>query len=59
MVKNLTEDAMLKFLVGRVFCSNNAQQIIGREGETATFLSRCVVYFGLRVFGFAPCQFNR
>ena len=33
-----------------------AQQVIGREGETATFSSRCVVSFGLRVGGFAPRQ---
>ena len=36
-----------------------AQQIIGREGETATFLSRCLFNPTLRVFGFAPRQFNR
>jgi len=36
-----------------------AQQVIGREGETATFFSRCVVSLGLRVIGFAPRQFNR
>jgi len=35
------------------------EQIIGREGETATLLSCCVVSFSLRVFGFAPLQFNR
>ena len=35
------------------------EQIIGREGETATFFSRCVVSFGLRGFGFAPRQFGR
>ncbi len=36
-----------------------AQQIIGREGETAIFLSRCLFTICLRVFGFAPRQFNR
>jgi hypothetical protein len=36
-----------------------AQQIIGREGETATFLSRCLVSLKLRVGGFAPRQLNR
>ncbi len=36
-----------------------AQQIIGREGETATFLSRCLFNSELRVFGFAPRQLNR
>ena len=35
------------------------EQVIGREGETATFLSRCVVSFSLRVFGFAPRQRRR
>ncbi len=37
----------------------DAQQIIGREGETATLLSRCPFSFGLRGFGFAPRQFGR
>ena len=32
---------------------------IGREGETATLLSRCLVSLNLREFGFAPRQFNR
>jgi len=36
-----------------------AQQIIGREGETATFLSRCLFTPNLRGGGFAPRQFNR
>ena len=35
------------------------EQIIGREGETATLLSSCVVTFGLREFGFAPRHLNR
>ena len=35
------------------------EQIIGREGETATFLSRCLVSLNLCVIGFAPRQFNR
>ena len=35
------------------------EQIIGREGETATFLSRCLVSLSLRVGGFAPRQLNR
>ena len=34
------------------------EQIIGREGETATFLSRYVVTFALRAIGFAPRQIN-
>ena len=36
-----------------------AQQVIGREGETATLLSRCLFNSTSRVFGFAPRQFNR
>ncbi len=35
------------------------EQIIGREGETATLLSRCPLNFSLHVGGFAPRQFNR
>jgi hypothetical protein len=43
-----------------VFENNGAaQQIIGREGETPTFFSRCLVSFGLRGGGFAPRQLNR
>ncbi len=36
-----------------------AEQVIGREGETATFLSRCPFNSELREFGFAPRQFGR
>ncbi len=36
-----------------------AQQIIGREGETATLLSRCLVSLNLHGGGFAPRQLNR
>ena len=32
---------------------------IGREGETATFLSRCLLNSELREFGFAPRQLRR
>ncbi len=39
--------------------SSDAQQVIGREGETATFLSRCLLTFSLRVFGFAPRHLRR
>ncbi len=52
------------FILGR-FISERAnnygatEQIIGREGETATFLSRCPLNPNLRVIGFAPRQFNR
>ena len=35
------------------------EQIIGREGETATFLSRFLVNSNLRVGGFAPRHLNR
>ena len=36
-----------------------AEQFNGREGETATLLSRCLLNSGLRVFGFAPRHLNR
>jgi hypothetical protein len=36
-----------------------AQQINGREGETATFLKRFLVSLTLREFGFAPRHLNR
>ena len=36
-----------------------AEQVIGREGETAALLSRCVVSLGLRGGGFAPRQLRR
>ncbi len=36
-----------------------AQQIIGREGETATFLKRSFFNSELRVGGFAPRHLNR
>ncbi len=35
------------------------EQIIGREGETATFFSRCPLNFSLRVAGFAPRHLSR
>jgi hypothetical protein len=35
------------------------EQFNGREGETATFLSRCLVSLNLRVAGFAPRHLNR
>ncbi|MBA4121168.1 MAG: hypothetical protein H0X72_01720 [Acidobacteria bacterium] len=37
----------------------DSQQIIGREGETATFIWRCLFNSELREFGFAPRQLNR
>ncbi len=36
-----------------------AEQIIGREGETATLLSRCPLNLGGLSGGFAPRQFGR
>ena len=40
-------------------CEAAVEQIIGREGETATFLSRRPLNFGGLGGGFAPRQFNR
>ena len=37
----------------------HAEQVIGHERETATFLKRSLVFVGLRVAGFAPCQRRR
>ena len=37
----------------------HAEQFNGREGETATFLSRCLVSLNLRGGGFAPRHLNR
>jgi len=39
--------------------SKAAEQINGREGETATFFSRCLVSLKLRVIGFAPRHLSR
>jgi len=39
--------------------TQKAEQIIGREGETATFLSRCLFNSSGLGGGFAPRQFNR
>ncbi len=36
-----------------------AEQVIGCEGETATFFSRCLFTLNLRVNGFTPRQLNR
>ncbi len=38
---------------------NRVEQIIGREGETATLLLRCLFNSELRGFGFAPRQLRR
>jgi len=53
---NLTES---KVTTLRVIMKGGGEQIIGREGETATLLSRCLFNSELRVSGFAPRQFNR
>ena len=39
--------------------NGGSQQINGREGETATFLSRRFVTLSLCVVGFAPRHLNR
>ncbi len=48
-------------IVGKValFKPSRTEQIIGREGKTATFIWRCLVSLTLRVIGFAPRQLNR
>ena len=38
---------------------DNAEQINGREGETATFIWRSSVSLTLRVIGFAPRHLSR
>ena len=44
----------------KVVCNERAaQQINGREGETATFLSTGLFTLCLRVAGFAPRHLNR
>ncbi len=35
------------------------EQFNGREAETATLLSRCLLTFGLRVAGFRPRHLSR
>ncbi len=37
----------------------NVEQFNGREGETATFLSRCLFTLTLRGGGFAPRHLSR
>ncbi len=39
--------------------TRHAEQINGREGETATFLSRCLLNSELRGGGFAPRHLSR
>ncbi len=45
--------------VKRVKNSGAAQQVIGHEAKTATFIWRCLLPFGLRVAGFCPRQLRR
>ena len=45
------------YLLGLI--GGDAQQINGREGETATLLSRFLVNLNLRGGGFAPRHLNR
>jgi hypothetical protein len=40
-------------------CKRAAEQINGREGETATLLSRGLFTLNLRVIGFAPRHLKR
>ena len=42
-----------------VLSQRAVEQVFGREGETATLLSRCLFNSELRVIGFAPRQFGR
>ena len=42
-----------------VTMKGGGEQINGREGETATFLSRCPLNLELRVGGFAPRHLSR
>ena len=41
------------------FLSRHAEQFNGREGETATLLSRCLVSLSLCGGGFAPRHLSR
>ncbi len=43
----------------RFYNQRATQQINGREGETATFFSRCLFTLDLRGGGFAPRHLNR
>ncbi len=60
MKRLLSSDSLLNATKKQMLCSYAAaQQVIGREGETATFFSRCLFNSELREFGFAPRQLNR
>jgi len=48
-----------KQLKANSFLSAHSQQINGREGETATLLSRCPLNFSGLGGGFAPRHLNR
>ena len=43
----------------KTLCNRTGEQFNGREGETATLLSRCLVTLNLRGGGFAPRHLNR
>ena len=56
----MLEAGEISLFYGNGFClSRAAQQIDGREGETATLLSTAFGSFGGLGGGFAPRQFNR
>jgi hypothetical protein len=46
-------------IVQHLFLEHDGEQIIGREGETATLLKRSLVSLTLRAFGFAPRHVSR
>ena len=55
----MLEAGEISLFYGNGFCLLAAQQINGREGETATLLSRCFVSLNLRGVGFAPRHLKR
>jgi hypothetical protein len=56
----ILSDSLLSAARKQMLCSYAAaQQFIGREGETATFLSRCPLNSELPVGGFAPRYLSR
>ena len=57
-INNLCSLTYLNLLHTRNY-KRAAEQVIGREGETATFFSRCVLNFGGLGGGFAPRHLNR
>jgi len=57
--KDNTQAPAMHGLIMKGLHHRAAQRIIGREGETATFLLRSFVILSLRVIGFAPRHLNR